>query len=411
MTRRNISLSITLLALVLVVAAIVASGQTSGAASASPITKSDVNALVPALHPTVTTAVHFDISPPLRSIPPAKSAQEFRSDLRDPGPIPAGPAGRVVDDPVVQKLLPPPAIPTPIVSFNGPPNLCGGCAPPDPNGEVGPNHIVVMSNLSFQIFNKTGTSLFGPAANNTLWAGFGGPCQTRNDGDPVVLYDQLADRWLLSQFTAASPYLNCIALSQTNDPTGAYYRWAFPVGNGINFGDYPKYGMWPDAYFISTREFKGGSTFVGVGAYALNRTQMLAGNPNPTVISFLTPPSPAYVVGDGLLPADLDGTTLPPTSNPEYFVGSEDDNGGYGAPSDALTLWKFVADFSVPANSSFTLANTIASAPLNSVLALCGGTRNCIPQPGTANRSTTRATGRGPCSGCPTATWAHTRPC
>ena len=100
-------------------------------------------------------------------------------------------------------------------------NLCGGCAPPDPNGAVGPNHVVTMSNLHFQIFNKTGTSLFGPAANNTLWCGFGGGCQTQNAGDPVVLYDQLADRWLLTQFTSSAPtFFECVALSQTNDPTG-----------------------------------------------------------------------------------------------------------------------------------------------------------------------------------------------
>ena len=90
----------------------------------------------------------------------------------------------------------------PIISFDGNSNMCG-CSPPDPNGAVGPNHVVTMSNLHYQIFNKTGTSLFGPAANNTLWSGFGGACQTQNAGDPVVLYDQLADRWLLSQFTAA----------------------------------------------------------------------------------------------------------------------------------------------------------------------------------------------------------------
>jgi hypothetical protein len=246
-----------------------------------------------------------------------------------------------------------------------------------------------MSNLDFQVFDKSGNSLFGPVPNNTLWSGFGGNCQTHNDGDPVVLYDQLADRWLLTQFTASvAPYYNCVALSQTSDPAGAYYRWAFPVGNGNNFGDYPKYGMWPDpnAYFISTREFQGGSTFVGVGAYALNRAQMLVGNPNPQMISFLAPPNPAYVVGDGLLPADLDGTTLPPPNRDEYYMGSEDNNGPYGAPSDALTLWKFHVDFPTPGNSSFTLVNTIPSAPFNSILGLCGGTRACIPQLGTANK-------------------------
>ena len=83
---------------------------------------------------------------------------------------------------------------------------------------------------------------------------------------------------------------------------------------------------------------------MGVGAYALDRAQALAGNPNPTMVGFLAPPSPAYVVGDGLLPSDLDGTTPPPVGSPNYFVGSEDNNGPYGAPSDALTLWKFHYD-------------------------------------------------------------------
>ncbi len=144
--------------------------------------------------------------------------------------------------------------------------------------------------------------------------------------------------------------------------------------------------MWPDAYYFSTREFAGGSTFVGVGAYAMDRAQALVGNPNPTVISFLAPPSPAYVVGDGLLPSDLDGMTLPPAGSPNYFVGSEDNNGPYGAPADALSLWKFHADFNIPANSTFILTNTLPTAPFNSILALCAGGRACIPQPGTANR-------------------------
>jgi hypothetical protein len=335
----------------------------------------------------VSTAVHFDISPPLRDIAPLPVQQTGVRE--DDQPLAAGPVGQASVDPVVQRAVGRSAglgIPSPIVTFNGPPNLCGGCAPPDPNGAVGPNHVVVMSNLDFQIYNKAGTSLFGPAANNTLWSGFGGGCQTRNDGDPVVLHDQLADRWLMSQFTSAAPYLNCVALSQTNDPTGAYYRWSFPVGNGNNFGDYPKYGVWPDAYYISTREFQGGTTFVGDGVYAANRTQMLAGNPSPTVISFLLGATPAYIPGDGILPADLDGITPPPAGSSEYFVGTQDDGGGYGAPSDALNLWKFHADFGIPANSTFSLTATIVSAPFNSIFALCGGTRNCIPQASTANR-------------------------
>src|SRR5438477_10701308 len=338
----------------------------------------------------LSPVVHFDISPPLRDITPIPPGPGQLRENEDQDIVPRNSYFGLEPDPVVQsKAGDGMEIPGPIVSFDGPSND-SGVAPPDPNGEVGPNHVVVMCNLSFQIFNKTGTSLFGPAANNTLWAGFPGACSTSNSGDPVVLYDQLADRWLLSQFTAGSaPFLNCVAISQTSDPTGAYFRYAFQTGTtGANFPDYPKYGIWPDAYYISTREFLGtGGAFQGVGAYALNRAQMLAGTPNPQVISFLMPPGAMpYNVGDGLLPADIDGTTLPPAGSPEYYLGSMDNNGQYGAPQDALTLYKFHVDFAVPANSTFALTNTLPTAAFNSILGLCGGTRACIPQPNTTNK-------------------------
>src|SRR5437868_12274547 len=265
-----------------------------GKASAQPRPSAqNPQPLIRAQYRGVMPVVKFDISPPLRSMQPLLPKDCALRENEEQGPIPLGPVGPVLPDKAVQRVPGKIAIPGPIISFDGNSNLCG-CSPPDPNGAVGPNHVVTMANLHFQIFNKSGTSLFGPAANNTLWSGFGGGCQTSNSGDPVVLYDQLADRWLLSQFTASAPYLQCVALSQTNDPTGAYYRWAFLVGNGNNFGDYPKAAMWPDAYYFSTREFAGGSTFVGDGAYAFNRAQALVGNPNPQVISFLAPPNPMY---------------------------------------------------------------------------------------------------------------------
>src|SRR5215831_8790291 len=225
----------------------------------------------------VLPVVKFDISPPLREMKPLPWNQCTlrENEDREIMPRPAAPLGPVVPDPVVQRVLGKIGIPGPIITFDGNSNLCG-CSPPDPNGAVGPNHVVTMSNLHFQIFDKSGNSLFGPAANNTLWAGFGGACETQNAGDPVVLYDQLADRWLLSQFTGTavnSTYYECVALSTTSDPTGTYYRWA--IATGDNLPDYPKAGMWPDAYYFSTREFAGGVTFVGVGAYALDRAQAL----------------------------------------------------------------------------------------------------------------------------------------
>lgn len=333
--------------------------------------------------------VRFDVSPPLRTIKiiPPGPGQLRENENRDIVPFKIRFAPEW--DPVVQPRLgggeaPGPKVAGPIVSFDGQPNSAG-VAPPDPNGAVGPSHVVAMANLSFQIFDKTGASLFGPAANNTLWTGFGGPCEAENSGDPVVLYDKLSDRWFLSQFTSAGPtYFFCVAVSTTPDPTGSYYRYA--ISTGSNFPDYPKASVWPDAYYVSTREFAGAS-FAGVGAYALNRAQAVAGNPSAQIISFLAPPgSTPYNLGDGLLPSDLDGPNLPPPGSPNYYMGSMDNGGPYGAPQDALTLWKFTADFATPSNSSFVLANTIPVASFNSILGLCGGTRSCIPQPGTTNK-------------------------
>ena len=340
--------------------------------------------LVRAQYRGVMPVVKFDISPPLRTIKPLLPKGCTLRENEEEGPIPLGPVGRVVRDPVVQRVLGKIGIPAPLISFDGNSNLCG-CSPPDPNGAVGPNNVVTMANLHFQIFDKSGNSLFGPAANNTLWAGFGGPCQTENAGDPVVLYDQLADRWILTQFTSGGPtFFECVAVSQTNDPTGSYFRYA--ISTGSNFPDYPKAGVWPDAYYFSTREFLPNNNFAGVGAYALDRAQALAGNPNPTIVGFLAPPTPAYVVGDGLLPSTLDGQTSPPVGSPNFFVGSQDNNGPYGAPSDGLTFWKFHYDPGTPGNSTFAMTTTLPTQPFNSILGLCGGSRNCIPQPSTANR-------------------------
>src|SRR6266550_4204822 len=340
--------------------------------------------LVRAQYRGVMPVVKFDISPPLRTIKPLLPKGCTLRESEEEGPIPLGPVGRVVRDPVVQRVLGKIGIPAPLISFDGNSNLCG-CSPPDPNGAVGPNNVVTMANLHFQIFDKSGNSLFGPAANNTLWSGFGGDCQTDNAGDPVVLYDQLADRWILTQFTSSGPtFFECIAVSQTNDPTGSFFRYA--ISTGTNFPDYPKGGMWPDAYYFSTREFLG-NTFEGVGAYALDRAQALAGDPNPTIVGFLQPPNPLYIVGDGLLPSNLEGQTLPPAGSPNFFVGSQDDNASYGAPSDALDIYKFHYDPVTPANSTFMLTDTLPTQPFNSILsATCTSSRLCIPQPGTTEK-------------------------
>ena len=331
-------------------------------------------------------AVRFDISMPLRLIKPkAIVAQDKRGGLmQDLGKTQSNNSNNTDStESVVQTVKGSQKIPAPSTSILALTNI-SGVNPPDANGDVGLDNIVVMTNLSFHVLSKSGTSVYGPAANNTLWSGFGGACETENAGDPVVLYDQIANRWMLSQFTSAGPeYFNCIAVSVTGDPTGSYYRWA--VSNGSSFSDYPKYGIWSDAYYLSTRDFNN-NIYIGVGVYALKRADMIAGNPNPAIVyKFESRSSGSWRVGDGLLPADLDGTTLPPANTPELFLGTMDDGWSYGAAQDALLIWEFAVDFDTPANSTFTLSNTIPIAAFDTNFP-CGGARDCIAQSGTTQK-------------------------
>ncbi len=200
------------------------------------------------LTPQTKSAVKFDLSLPLRLMIPKPIASEGKrgGSIIDPGPTSNDEQAAFSTDQVLQSelgILPGPSLQT---SFNALSNLSGSL-PPDPAGDVGQDHYVVMTNLFFQIWNKDGTSAFGPAANNTIWTGFGGNCESDNAGDPIVLYDQIADRWLLSLFTSPSnpQFYNCLAVSQTSDPTGSWYRWAILNNNGSAdlFPDYPKYGI------------------------------------------------------------------------------------------------------------------------------------------------------------------------
>jgi hypothetical protein len=327
-------------------------------------------------------AVKFDISPPLRSIPPVPYVRDEGHEDNDRPSGLEGPLGPQDVDRSVQTRVGPGEIPGPSVNFDGFSNVAG-FTPPDPVGDIGPNHYFAAANVHFAIYSRTGTLLFGPVPNNTLWAGFGGPCQTNNSGDPIVLYDQLADRWLFGQLTLVGTL--CMAVSTSPDPMATYFRYAFP-----SFGstpDYPKWSIWPDAYYFSSRDFN--ASFIGIGAYAVDRAAVLAGNPAATLISFLATPGGSggmFNLGDGLLPADLDGTILPPAGSPNYFVGSMDNGGGYGAPQDALTLWKFHADFVTPANSTFTLTNTLPVSAFDSIFPCAPSARECIPQPTTTTK-------------------------
>ena len=255
------------------------------------------------------------------------------------------------------------ASPPVLLSFDGigNPASCGGCTPPDTVGDVGPNHYIQMANSTkVSIYNKTGTLLTPAFDLGSLWTS--GNCAA-NAGDPVVRYDGQADRWVLSQFNGAS--FLCFAVSQTPDPTGAYYTYEFNVGS---FPDYFKVGVWPDGYYVSANE-------TSYTAYAFDRAMMLIGQP-ATFQKF---------TGETnfLLPSDLDGKTPPPAGAPNLFYTFKDNSFHGGV--DRIELLAFHVDWAVPGNSTFTLLNTINVAPFT--YTVCGFfVLSCISQGGTAQK-------------------------
>jgi hypothetical protein len=283
-------------------------------------------------------------------------------------------------------------MPAPTLTFEGPSNednfrIFGfRVNPPDPNGDVGPNHYVAMTNLTFAVYSKQGRLLFGPADTGTLWQGFPIDDCTDPSGDPIVLYDSVSNRWILTQFTTRGldiknlPFFNCVAVSQTSDPTGAYFRYAFTTGN--NFPDYPKYGVMPNGLFITAREFQGSNEVIGV--YAINRRQLVAGDPNTQFVRFQLN-QPKYLVGDGLLPADLDGRRQPPRGSPEYIVGSMDDDAGDHAPFDALNMFHLNVDWTNPEAATFTFVKHVPIAEYDTIYPCGPGSRDCLEQPGITN--------------------------
>ncbi len=308
-------------------------------------------------------AIYHDVSPPLRDILPLHPGDAYH--VMPLLPIPHVPVVSAAD-PVLQTSSGPLVSTTLPSSFLGLglgfPNFTVQYIPPDTNGTAGDTQLVQWVNASFAVFDKSsGALLYGPAAGNTLWSGFGGQCQNNNSGDPIAQFDKVAGRWVMMQPVFKSPYYICVAVSTTSDATGSYYRYAFPVSN---FPDYPKLGVWADGYYISFNQFKGNS-FLGAMACALDRGSMLLGNA-ATMQCF----SPGSAYGS-LLPSDADGLTLPPAGSPDYFLN-------FG--SNSLNLWKLHADFATPGNSTFTGPTNIPVAAFSEA---CGG-GTCIPQSGTS---------------------------
>src|SRR6266436_2355648 len=333
--------------------------------------------------PDVIKASRHDASPPLSQMAIGASSNGGRSDSQSPTARATGAMiSNPISDPVAAPLAGPLTGVTLLSNFDGQSaqdnrNLFGfAFVPPDTNGAAGATQFVQMVNVTIAVYDKSsGALLLGPAAIHTLWSGFGGLCEfgggtpTFSDGgDPVVLYDHLAGRWLVTQLqydTTFTHTAQCLAVSTSSDATGSYNRYEFDFGS--NFPDYPKFGIWPDAYYNSINVFPPPHfSFAGAEACAFDRNAMLAGAP-ASAQCFQQPPTVS-----SLLPADLDGSTLPPAGAPNYYVGLAD--------STHLNFFRFHVDFTNPAKSSFRGPTLVSVAPYSEICAR-EITRSCIPQP------------------------------
>lgn len=326
------------------------------------------------LHPEkITKAVHFDVSKELRTIDevpygirernwknklvPNKFGidDELKRQLPLNGPDPVQ-QDKIMHDGRNQGTV--------VENFAGITNTYG-VAPPDTDGDVSHDHYFQMVNQGFAIWDKTGNLLYGPVDNITLWDGFNGPWSNTNDGDPIVVYDEYADRWVATQFSLPNyphgPFYELIAVSQTSDPLGSWNRYAFQFDA---MPDYPKFGVWPDGYYFSTHQFANGS-WAGGGMSICDRDAMLAGDPDAEMIYFN--------IGYnhyGLLPADADGALPPPENSPSYILD---------VGNNSLKMWEVDIDWDNTSNSTVTALPSLATEPFYS-------NGISIPQPGTGQQ-------------------------
>ncbi len=279
-------------------------------------------------------------------------------------------------DPVLQTLENSPSLQTPNfnVEFDGigyGDSFFCNCMPPDNDGAPGTTQYVQYVNTTYQVFDKAGNTVLGPLSGKDFWTGFGGSCETDNSGDPIIRFDAAAQRWVVSQFAinnTGNDY-ECVAVSQTDDATGSYNRYAFTFAD---FPDYPKMGVWPDAYYFTFNNFNlAGTAFVGANVCAVDRTAMLAGK-TAKIVCFQQN-NKQY----GMLPTDLDGPTPPPAGTPNFVMELDPDG------SNHLSMFQFHVDFGTPANSTFT-GPTLLAVP--AFTPLCNGGA-CVKQPGPSSDS------------------------
>ncbi len=343
---------------------------------------------------------------------PRVPAREEEDEGREHRPLKAPrtylPLHGLTVDTIAQTDVPISSMPATLLNFAGQGGSALGGYPPDTNGAVGPRHFVQTVNTNLEIWNKNGSVAVAGNALVNLWNGYvgtnpGNGCGTRNDGDPVVVYDQLADRWFITQFslpginTVGGPSYQCVAVSKTGDPTGAYWLYDFKYNYSIN--DYGKFGIWPDGYYATFNVFDangasaGGFDFKGADFCAYDRVKMLSGQPAaqqcfvqpfPAVTACPTdggpPPVEPFQVG-GALPISLDGKIRPPVGAPGWFM--QFDYSQCGPAYNQVDLWSLTLDWTTPANSKLTGPTALRVADFTPTCYSTQGA-DCVPEKGTA---------------------------
>ncbi len=313
----------------------------------------------------VTYPSAFAVSQPVADLPIDESLFATR-EVPEPRPVPhAIAAPGLQEDSVLQKENGPLVSATLGIDFDGIP--AQNYAPSDSNLAVGPNHIVETVNVRLAVYNKSGTLLSGPTNFTTFFAPLGGNC-AGGASDPIVNYDRLADRWVISDigYTGSAPFMECVGVSKTNDPTGAYFLYGYSFGSNLN--DYPKLSVWPtasNAAYLATYNIFGGLGFMGADLCGFDRTKMLVGTPSAAQLCKITP-----ITEGGYLPSDMDGPTAPTDGTPGVFISWQNTNPGQ------LYLRKLTLNFAggtatLSAPTTISVANFVQACP------------SCVPQTGT----------------------------
>jgi hypothetical protein len=333
---------------------------------------------IPATPGIITTGTYLGLSKPLRELPVMSAsdwkamAKRARKELNEglqkrsyPYAATALPKG---NDTVYQKIMGRHHnLAGQIVNFDG---QTSPYYPPDCNGTAGPNHFMQTINMVYAIYTKDGTKVAGPTAINLLFGNV--PGANYNDGDPVILYDEQADRWLVTEIVwEGSPNYLLLAVSSTNDPTGTWHRYSFPVAS---MPDYAKVGIWRDGYYMGDNN--GGSTDI----YVFQRDSILTGA-TARMVGFQNPWRPGSV--DGFMcvpPVDNDGQ-FAPDGSPGLYIAFNDD--AFGGGSDQLWIYELHVDWNTPGNSTFNRVQQLNVQPFSSNF---GSTWDNVPQKGTSQK-------------------------